>query len=174
MKLTRRSFLQTLSALLGGAAASPLLPASSAAAAPLAAPLAAAPVAAAPLAFEGLAVRSLLLAASSLGIKRAADVWSGSPPFEPPDEYTLKIEAYLDFESLEEMQRAYRAEEAVDLDLPVLRSVGVGRSSWHIRSYSLEARVDTLSVVSLELSPAGPANFIEPTHEADPPHLTRR
>lgn len=176
--MNRRSFMQTLAALLGGTIAAPSLPQPLRNVAAVPEDLKAIPATLDGLpkaypALNGLAIRSLSVEAGAPQVIDITSLEDRAMRKTLAERPVLRIEAYLDPDSLKELTAAYRNKEAVELDLPILRTFGVGRGAWDISRYELNACADSLATVNIEMTPVGGLRLIEPTGEVGLPMARR-
>lgn len=93
----------------------------------------------------------------------------------PPDDSTLEIEALVfDMSKVALFQDAHAERATIELDTPLLRTFGIGRSAWQIDSMLWTARVDSLITIEILMRCVGKLALIEPTGEVELPGVVRR
>lgn len=149
--MERRTFLQTLGALIGATGAP-------------AVPMPATPERTVDKLFAEDTVENVASAASKMLIKSFA-VHNGN------DGATLQVEAYFAAEVMGELYAAFAERLHVYIDHPALRSVGIAGQDWVVTNYAMNAGVDELVSTHLSFRAAGPLKHCAILNESNLPML---
>lgn len=152
MKMDRRSFLKTLSVLAGSFVA-PTAPAKPAPLMEAASPAASVDAAAEP-SFTAWAIRSISLSSEPT----VFDITTIDSPvtemFIPTARsLQLRIDMFVDADTVSAIYDAVLAREPVPLDLPILRRLGIGKNDWIIEDFKCSVHHGDYMTANLVLVP---------------------